>query len=176
MKAVLVRHFAADVRSDMCYGRMDVPPRPDVLEHVPRLAADICLHGLTRVWTSPAARCRILADAIVAIVGASLIVDPRLQEFDFGAWEGLAWDAVPRSELDRWAAAPVSFAPPGGESGRAFLDRVREAHDTIRAVGEDCAVVSHGGPLKVLLALLQGATPDLLASAPAIGSVTVITC
>ncbi len=37
-------------------------------------------------------------------------------------------------------------------------------------------MVSHGGPLKVLYALLVGRPIDLLAPAPAIGSVTFLTC
>jgi alpha-ribazole phosphatase len=166
--------MAVDVQSGTCYGRLDLPLRLDLLAHVPTLAAGICAHGIARVWSSPAVRCRVLADAIVEIAGTSALIDPRLQELHFGAWEGVPWDLVPRSELDRWAVTPLSFAPPGGESGQEFLDRVYEVHQEMRAAGEDCIVVSHGGPLKVLAALLQGETPDLLAPAPALGSVTVI--
>ncbi len=176
MMVVLVRHLATNIGAGICYGRMDMPLRPDSLADVPRLAAEICAHGIARVWTSPAARCCILADAIVAIAGTSAIIDPRLQELNFGEWEGLAWDSIPRSEIDRWAAAPLSFAPPGGESGQEFLDRMHEVHQAISAVGEDCVVVTHGGPLKVLTTLLQGYTPDLRAPAPAFGSVAIITC
>jgi len=176
MIVVLVRHLAADIGAGICYGRMDMPLRQDSLADIPRLAAEICAHSIGRVWTSPAARCRVLADAIAAIAGTSPIIDPRLQELNFGKWEGLAWDAIPRSEIDRWVAAPLSFAPPGGEGGQEFLDRMQEIHEVICAVGEDCVVVSHGGPLKVLTALLQGNTPDLHASAPAFGSVAIITC
>jgi alpha-ribazole phosphatase len=174
MMVVLVRHLAVQVQPGTCYGRLDLPLRPDVREQVPLLAAKICAHGIGRVRTSPAARCRVLADAIVAMTGTSPVIDPRLQELHFGTWEGVPWDLVPRSELDRWDAAPLSFAPPGGESGHAFLDRVHEAHKAICADGQDCIVVSHGGPLKVLTALFQGETPDLRAPAPALGSVTVI--
>lgn len=174
MMVVLVRHMAVDVRSGTCYGRMDVALRPDVLKQVPPLAATICTHGVARVWTSPAVRCRVLADAIVVKTGTSPVIDPRLQELYFGTWEGVPWDMVPRSELDRWAATPMSFAPPGGESGWEFLDRVRHVQQAICAAGEDCVVVSHGGPLKVLSALLRGETPDLHAPAPALGSMTVI--
>jgi alpha-ribazole phosphatase len=174
MIVVLVRHLAVHVQPGACYGRMDVPLRPDALEYVPSLAAEICAYGIARVWTSPAARCRVLADAIVALAGTSPVIDPRLQELHFGAWEGVPWDLVPRSELDRWAATPLSFAPPGGESGQQFLDRMYEFHQAICAAGEDCVVVSHGGPLKVQTALFQGETPDLRAPAPALGSVMVI--
>ena len=41
--------------------------------------------------------------------------------------------------------------------------------------GEDCIVIAHGGPLKLLAALLRGAAPDLLAPAPPLGSVTALT-
>jgi alpha-ribazole phosphatase len=174
MMVVLVRHMAVEVQPGTCYGRMDMPLRRDALDHVPSLAARICTHGIARVWTSPAARCRALADTIAALAATSPIIDPRLQELHFGAWEGVPWDMVPRSELDRWAATPLSFAPPGGESGQEFLDRVGGAHQAIYADGQDCVVVSHGGPLKVLAALFQGETPDLHARAPALGSVTVI--
>jgi alpha-ribazole phosphatase len=174
MTVILVRHLAVHVQLGTCYGRLDLPLRSDVLEHVPSLAAKICAHGIARVWTSPAARCRVLADAIVAMTGTLPVIDSRLQELHFGAWEGVSWDLLPRSELDRWAATPLSFAPPGGESGQEFLDRVDEVRQAIRAAGEDCVIVSHGGPLKVLTTLLQGETPDLRAPAPALGSVTVI--
>ena len=174
MMVVLVRHLAVHVQWGTCYGRMDVPLRPDVLEHVPPLVAEICAYDIARVWTGPAARCRVLADAIVAVAGTSPVIDPRLHELHFGTWEGIPWDLVPRSELDRWAATPLSFAPPGGESGQEFLDRVSDVYRAICTAGEDCVVVSHGGTLKVLRAFLQGETPDLYAPAPAMGSITVI--
>jgi alpha-ribazole phosphatase len=51
---------------------------------------------------------------------------------------------------------------------------VAAVHRAIVAAGEDAAIVSHGGPLKLLRALLRGGTPDLLAPAPAIGSVELV--
>jgi alpha-ribazole phosphatase len=119
------------------------------------------------VWTSPAQRCRLVADAL----GVARI-DLRLQELDFGEWEGLAWDDVPRKALDAWAADVSGFAPPGGESGAALIARVRAfASDLPRG---DHVVITHGGPLKVLTPLLRGLPVDLLAPAPALGSITRI--
>ena len=93
-------------------------------------------------------------------------------ELDFGAWEGLPWDDVPRAALDAWAADVHGFAAPGGESGDALIARVRDfAGELSRG---DHIVVSHGGPLKVLAALLTGVAVDLLAPAQALGSVVVI--
>lgn len=174
MLVVLVRHMAVDVQTGTCYGRKDIPLRPDALERVPPMAAKICAQGIGRVWTSPAVHCRVLADAVAALTATTPVIEPCLQELNFGAWEGVPWDTVPRSELDRWAASPLRFAPPGGESGQEFLDRVDQAHRAICADGRDCVVVSHGGPLKVLAALFNGTVPDLRAPAPALGSIIVM--
>ena len=167
MKLLLVRHPPPEIAAGLCYGRLDVPARADGVRAV---AARIVAHGVSQVWTSPARRCRVVAEA----TGLPVLVDLRLQELDFGEWEGRAWDEIPRAALDTWAADPENFAPPSGESGAAILARVREVHAALVAADRDCAVVSHGGPLKLLAALLCGQAPDLLAPAPPIGSVQVI--
>ena len=149
----------------VCYGRLDLPVAD--LQAARGLAARLAAFGGV-LWSSPARRCRVVADA----VGRAVIVDPRLQELDFGAWEGLAWDAVPRAALDRWAADLAGFAPPGGESGAALIGRV-SAFAAALPEG-DHVVITHGGPLKVLLAVLQGVAVDLAGPAPAVGSVTLI--
>ena len=171
MRLVLVRHPPPDIRPGLCYGRLDMALAPAAAPVAARIAGELAVLGLARVWTSPAIRCRGVADA----AGLPVRVDARLLELHFGAWEGVAWDDVPRAELDRWAADPLAFAPPGGESGADLLARVREVHRAIHATGEDCAIISHGGPLRLLAALIRGAPPDLLAPAPAIGSVQVLT-
>ncbi len=166
MDVVLIRHPAVRLAAGTCYGRLDPDLHPDAADAAARLAA-ITDRFAGRVWTSPARRCR-------AVAGAGAIVDDRLRELDFGAWEGRAWTDVPRAALDAWAAAPADFAPPGGESGAAVLARVAAFHADLRAHGADCIVVSHGGPLKLLAALLRGVVPDLLAPAPPLGSITTI--
>ncbi len=163
MRAVLIRHPAVAAPPGTCYGRLDLPLDPAAAAVAGRLAAIATAYS-GRVWTSPAARCR-------AIAGPRAQPDDRLRELDFGAWEGRPWDDVPRRELDRWAADVLHRAPPGGESGAALLARVAAFHADLLARAEDCLVVAHGGPLKLLAALLRGTAPDLLAPAPPLGSV-----
>ena len=158
----LVRHPAV-AAGGRCYGRADLPIDA---EAAASLAARLAPLGGT-VWTSPAQRCRLVAAAL----GAHR-VDERLQELDFGAWEWLPWDAVPRAALDAWAADPLAFAPPGGESGAALVARVGAFHRALPP--GDHVVISHGGPLKVLAALLIGRVPDLLAPAAAPGCVSLL--
>lgn len=172
MQIVLVRHPPADIAPGICYGRLDLALRdPAAVTPITDRLAEL---PIARIWTSPARRCRALADALGERCGLAPAIDARLHELDFGAWEGLPWDDVPRAALDAWAASPLTFAPPGGETGGALLERVGAFCDAVRRAGVDGVVVSHGGPLKVLAALLRGLAPDLLAPAPELGSVTSV--
>ncbi len=160
---LLVRHPPVTAPG-RCYGRTDLPLTDPAAAAA--LAAQLDTDAAT-IWTSPAQRCRLVALAI-----GPHHVDPRLQELDFGAWEGVAWDAVPRAALDAWAADPWHFAPPGGETGTALVARVTEFY---RALGDGRhVVISHGGPLRVLAALAHHAEVDLLAPSPPFGSVTSV--
>ncbi len=170
-----MRHPPAAIAPGVCYGRLDIGLGGDATETVDEIVSTIAGAGAEQVWTSPATRCLLVAEMVAQALGADLLVDPRLHELDFGAWEGVAWDSVPRAALDAWAADPIDFAPPGGEAGKALLARVRAVHQAIVAARQDCVIVSHGGPLKLLAALIRGEPPDLLAAAPPLGSVEMLT-
>lgn len=169
MRIVLVRHPAPLIAPGLCYGRLDLPLHPDA--DIDRLVHDPRLAGSAQVWTSPSRRCRAVAERIADELAVPLTADARLIELDFGAWEGKAWDDIPRSDLDRWAADPLGFRAPGGESGAELIERVTEF---CAGLTQDCVVVSHGGPLKVVAAWLRGEAVNLLAPAPAIGSIAAV--
>jgi alpha-ribazole phosphatase len=169
MRIVLVRHPAPLIEPGICYGRMDLPIHPHA--DIEGIAHNPVLAGSARIWSSPARRCRGLADRIAEVLSIPLTTDPRLLELDFGAWEGMPWDTVPRADLDRWAADPLGFRAPGGESGAELIARVTEF---CAGLAEDCVVASHGGPLRVLSALLKGQPVDLFAPPQAIGAIVEI--
>ena len=127
-----------------------------------------------RIWSSPSARCLSVAEALGSRLGVRAVPEARLLELDFGAWEGLAWERVPRDALDSWAADPLGFRPPGGESGAELVGRVSDFARMLADQARPCAVVSHGGPLRLLPALLRGDPVDLLANPPALGALQVL--
>ena len=165
-----MRHPAPLNEPGICYGRLDPPLHPDA--DIERMAHDPLLAGSKQVWTSPSRRCREVAERIAEVLSIPLSADPRLMELDFGEWEGKPWDDIPRAELDRWAAAPLGFRAPGGESGAELIERVASFH---AGLTQDCIVVSHGGPLRVLSALLRGQPVDLFEPPQAIGAIAEIT-
>jgi alpha-ribazole phosphatase len=170
VKLALIRHTAVDCAPGICYGRLDLPLAPAKAEgDIRAVCAQLAGFEAARLWSSPALRCRRLAEAL-----GRPILDPRLVELDLGAWEGRPWDDVPRAELDRWAADPLGFAAPGGETGEMLVARVRSFFEELRATEGDHAVVSHGGPLRILSALAGGRAVDLLVPAPPLGSVEIV--
>jgi len=169
VRTVLVRHPAPLIEPGICYGRLDLPLHPDA--DVERMARDSLLAGSKHIWTSPSRRCRELAERIAEVMGVPLYADPRLMELDFGEWEGKPWEEIPRADLDLWAADPLGFRAPNGESGSELIARLTDFHT---ALARDCIVVSHGGPLRVLSALLRGQPVNLFAPPPAMGTMTVL--
>ncbi|RIX48477.1 MAG: phosphoglycerate mutase [Rhodocyclales bacterium GT-UBC] len=147
----LIRHPTPLVEPGICYGRLDL-----ATAEAPAVAAalrPVLPPGLP-VWSSPLRRCRALAE----LLHPAPRFDSRLVEMDFGAWEGMPWDAVPRAELDAWAADVAGFAPPGGESPLALQ---RRALDFVAGLAEtEAVIVTHAGVIRSLLAHWQGLPPE----------------
>ncbi len=157
MLLYLIRHPEPAIEKGVCYGLSDMPVKP--------LALEKCLTALTPtlmplngapIYTSPLIRCAVLASAIADLLPASpLIACSELVELDFGAWEGQHWDTIYASDatgLDAWAAAPFNYPPGGGETLTQLHARVMLWLETLFASqAEQAIVVTHGGPLRVLL-------------------------
>jgi broad specificity phosphatase PhoE len=80
-----------------------------------------------------------------------------LRELDFGAWDGRTAEACRRldpNRFDRWMRDPWTTRPPGGESLAQLWKRVRGFVSSIarKYPGRRVAIVTHGGPIRALLA------------------------
>lgn len=149
----LVRHPKPVVAPQTCYGRLDVPAQ-GVEAAAERLRA-LLPPGLP-VWSSPLARCLRLAQGL----HPQPMVDGRLAEMDFGAWEGQAWDAIGPAALADWAADVAGFVPPGGESAAALQARALAfVAERLAEKLAEAVVVTHAGVQRVLLAHWLGLAP-----------------
>lgn len=122
----------------------------------------------TEVISSPLARCSAFARALAERHAIPLRLDTRLQEMDFGAWEG-------RTAADIMATEPVALAnfwhnpwrhgPPGAESLAAMQARVLAAWREIHPRQDQVLVVTHAGPIRIILAEVLGVALEKLVHA-----------
>jgi len=95
---------------------------------------------------------------------AQLVVEPRLREMSFGEWEGLTYTEIQARHPERlklWEADLGQNAPPGGETLAALAPRVSAAQADLLAARPQgtTLLVSHGGPLQMLIELALGRPP-----------------
>lgn len=144
MALVLIRHPVVDMVG-RCYGRRDVEVCPDALQQ-----AILGLHSYRGwpIWCSPARRCQQLAYAL----SDDVTIIAELHELDFGRWEGLAWDDIPRHELDAWAADLWDYRVGGAESVRMLQQRVQQVFTQAQTQAKPLLWITHAGVIRTLLA------------------------
>lgn len=152
---IFVRHPLTDAPDGLCYGRLDVglsPEAPAQIESVLR-----ALPIKQNLISSPASRCQILANHISERDGVRVQLDSRLQEYDFGDWEGQYWDAIPRDASEHWMKDLWNNPPPGGERYRDLVLRVKDA---LKDLAEDTTIICHAGVIRAAKIILQNKSFD----------------
>lgn len=152
-RVLLMRHPRPKVAAGQCYGQTDIPLEAGwetTLETT--LPA---LDGIQRIISSPLSRCLEPARWLGHHLALPVATDPRLMELDFGDWEGRFWDDFDGPESRAWAEDFLERAPPGGESFQALARRVVAAVRA-HAGAAPCLFLSHGGPIRALLARANG--------------------
>jgi probable phosphoglycerate mutase len=156
MKTIyLIRHGETDHnRAGLAMGHLDSPLNEQGLRQARQTAAWLRRHPSARILSSDLARARDTAAPLAEALGLSVEPDPRLRELSFGIFEGRS---IPDCEQEhpeivaRWRSGDFDFAPPGGESRRALMQRTRAVLDEMLAAPEEhIALVTHGGTLNAL--------------------------
>lgn len=166
MEYFLIRHTKPDIETGICYGALDVNVSAsfnDEAEQVLRTCRQENISAHAIIFSSPLKRCRLLAEFLGAQLNIPVTFDDRLQELNFGEWEGKRWDEIDRVQSDFWTADVVNRAPPGGETYAALSARVCECVGAgllaiEAATNQEVIIISHGGPIRALLAQLLGLT------------------
>ncbi|MBG6071824.1 alpha-ribazole phosphatase [Polaromonas sp. CG_9.7] len=162
----LVRHAQPLVDAGICYGRLDVAADAGATAECAQALAQ-WLPASSRVISSPLQRCEQLAHALYALrPDLSYKTDARLQEMDFGQWEGRAWNDIGAAALDAWVADFALHRPGDGESVQVFMQRVAELWDEAsaaapaagadRAAGAGTLWITHAGVLRAVSLLEHG--------------------
>jgi 2,3-bisphosphoglycerate-dependent phosphoglycerate mutase len=160
------RHGETDWnREGRLQGHTDTPLNAAGLAQAEALAERLRAQRLDAVVSSDLTRALTTAQIIAKALCVPLLTDVGLRETGVGLAEGLLWeDAKARfgAELtERWYAGDTAF--PGGETGRATLDRGLAALRRFAAAHpyERIGVSTHGAMLRQLVrhALPPDATP-----------------
>ncbi|HXR64288.1 MAG TPA: histidine phosphatase family protein [Ktedonobacteraceae bacterium] len=156
----LVRHGQTLANRSFRY----IGSRDDALSEIgerqaTQLASALAPLPIAAVLSSPLQRARATAAALAAPHQLTVQIAPELRESNFGAWEGLSRAEVlargteDAQLLHAWEQ-DATLSPPGGESFAAMQQRVRAYVEQIATLysGQTLALVSHVGPIKVILA------------------------
>lgn len=156
MKLWLVRHAKPLLAAGVCYGRLDVAADADATAQCARALAGRLPEG-TRVVSSPLQRCELLAHTLYGLrPDLAYKTDPRLQEMDFGLWEGQAWQAIARAELEAWTGDFAHYATGRhGESVNQFMARVGAVFDALQT-RPDTLWITHAGVIRAVELIARG--------------------
>lgn len=157
---LLVRH-ASSVRQGAFLGHSDVGLAPAAAAESTALAAALAHWPFDLLVSSDLRRCRETAQRLFP--DRPIRFEPAWREYDSGAWtlrrhdELLAGPEARRYQA--WLDDPEALAPPGGERMDRFRRRIFDAADALARAhaGQRILVVSHGGPIRLLLV---AADPD----------------
>lgn len=155
----LIRHGETDWNlNGRWQGHVDVPLNSVGYKQAGLLAQRLRAEGIRIdvIYSSDLARAYQTAWALSEAVGKPVELLPALREIDLGTWGGLTRDEI----RERY---PVEFAlleqgqdiPRGGAENLAMLrKRVVEVTEALigQHSGETLALVTHGGPIRMLLA------------------------
>ena len=133
---VLTRHGLTDrsIPEQHLGQRLDVPLNEAGRAQAKALATRLEGVDFDRVISSPLIRAR--ETAVIVAPTERVETDQRLLEMDYGAWEGLTYEALERDHATarrRWEQAPDILRYPGGESGNDVAARVRDFLDELLA-------------------------------------------
>lgn len=155
MQLYLIRHPQPEVAAGLCYGATDLALAGDAQATAAMLRTQ--LPPALPMFSSPLQRCLTLARAL----HPAPVSDPRLAEMNFGAWEMRAWNDIERTALDAWAADPLHYTPPEGESVNRMQQRVLDfLAELDRLHHEAVTLVTHAGVLKIISGHAQRLPPS----------------
>ncbi len=163
-RLVLVRHGEADVTGRVLVGRAPgIHLNPRGLEQARRMARRLDGVRLAAIYSSPLERTRETAAQLAARQSLEVTDASLLQELDFGQWQGCTIaDLEGDPEWQAYNANRSLHRTPGGESIAEVQLRMAHMLEFLAQEhpGETVAAVSHGDPIRALLAHVLGVPLD----------------
>lgn len=153
MSILLIRHTRVVGTAGICYGRHEVQLADTFESELTELLAKLPGH-IAAVWSSPARRCRALAERVAR--HTPVTIDTRLAELHFGQWEGRPWEELKGAAVEAWMNDPWRVRPPEGETVPEMVARVRACRDEIQKIPtRPVVVITHAGVIRAWRSLVE---------------------
>ncbi|MBB6479068.1 histidine phosphatase family protein [Spirochaeta isovalerica] len=167
----LIRHGECEGRGTYIGRGSDVPLDEKGVQQIAEMAESFGSESFKSgiILTSPMKRALQSSHILSEVLNCPYRIVPGLEESDFGNWEGKSYDQIASTEeneiLRNWISDPFENSPPGGESLSELESRVLRAVNFINPLIADknkneIMIVSHRGPLVLLLLNYLGIEPD----------------
>ncbi|MCL6472088.1 MAG: alpha-ribazole phosphatase [Firmicutes bacterium] len=162
MRLYLIRHGETKLNKEFKFiGATDVALSDRGLDQAKAVAERLQGEKIKAIYSSDLIRARQTADIISLACSVPVNLTSGLREIDFGYWERLSYDEIDArypDEFRAWRKDPAGIQIPGGETWEAFKKRVLSAVNSIIKSEKEghIAVVSHGGPIKMLISHYKG--------------------
>ena len=168
----LVRHAQPQIQEGLCYGQLDIPADPLATQHAAQAIAPLLPVG-AKLYCSGLQRAQQLAQAIQQQLARTihdqrdallLNIDVRLNEMNFGVWEGVAWDEIPKAAFDVWTQDFDQHRFGEVEGVRDLLLRVHHALHELPPK-DDAVWITHAGVIRAVNYLQQYGLQSLATAA-----------
>jgi len=160
-KWFLVRHGETEWNVEgRAQGSSDTELSEVGLYQAERLSARLAHTSFAAIYYSDLSRAMQTAQMIHERSNAPLLTTPELRELSYGVWEGMTYGEVQARYPALYAQlmkGDVKFTPPGGESVKDLLGRVKLLAQRLGATHpneENILIVGHGGSIRGLLIVL----------------------
>ena len=154
----VVRHGETELSAQRAYsGRRDVSLSENGREQARQVAERLRGAGVDAIYSSPLGRAADTARAIADATGATLRIDQRLTEVDFGPLEGLDRDGARERFGDAyqaWREDPMGSPMPDTEPLVEALERARDVTTEAVVQCRSPVLVGHQGILWLVLVAL----------------------
>ena len=177
---IVVRHGRSTANSKGVFSCMqDVPLAPIGIKQAQYVARHLAEHEhIDAIYTSGMLRTVQTAQPTAERFGLPLHTDTVLREIFAGLWEGLPYPELHQRFHEDWMNWLFDFSNArctGGESVRELYRRVEQAIHRLASENEGRTVLltTHCTPLRVIIGLAMGLSPEQIDRAPTPTNATV---
>lgn len=165
---IICRHGQTDYNLvPRVQGHVDIPLNQQGKQQALHAAEVLQKTPIVRIIASPLQRAAQTATAIAKPLGLTVEFDPRLQERNFGQWEGLTWEEIKTGwpkEYDTWLEggnpAPENTGVESREKVGQRMALALQDFSAAMSPGQTILVVSHGSACTQGITTMLGINPN----------------